>query len=52
MLPVKYTLSIVIPAYNEAERLPTALQALEEYIKQMKLSVEIIIVDDGSQDDT
>lgn len=47
-----YHLSIVIPAYNEAERLPSALQALENYISRMKLSVEIIIVDDGSQDDT
>jgi dolichyl-phosphate beta-glucosyltransferase len=46
------SLSIVIPAYNEKDRLPrTALQALR-WCRQRQGEHEIIIVDDGSTDDT
>ena len=46
------TISMVIPAYNEEERiLPTLLSALE-YFHRTGHSHEIIVVDDGSQDET
>lgn len=43
-------LSIVIPAYNELERLPPTLAALEAYLKVNTSSWEIIVSDDGSRD--
>lgn len=45
-------LSIVIPAYNEARRLPATLAAISEYLEAAKLSAEVIVVDDGSSDQT
>lgn len=45
-------LSIVIPAYNEATRLPITLQRIQQYIEHRQLCAEIIIADDGSDDDT
>jgi dolichyl-phosphate beta-glucosyltransferase len=45
-------LSIVIPAYNEQQRLPrTALEAIR-WCNLNNLQYEILIVDDGSTDDT
>ena len=45
-------LSIVIPAYNEARRLPATLLRIEEYLRSRSLDAEVIVVDDGSQDGT
>lgn len=45
-------LSIVIPAYNEAERLPVSLRTITEFLQQRDWSVEVIVIDDGSTDDT
>ncbi|RRJ83891.1 glycosyltransferase family 2 protein [Aestuariirhabdus litorea] len=42
------TISVVLPAKNEAEGLKRVLPALLE----MKVLLEIIVVDDGSEDDT
>ena len=42
-------LSIVIPAFNEASRLPATLAAIEEH---MGPEGEVIVVDDGSVDGT
>lgn len=44
--------SIVIPAYNEAKRLPRALQPILAFIKAKSWDAEIIVVNDGSTDDT
>ena len=46
------TLSIVIPAYNEAERLPPTLTAIAAYLGSTGLDAEVIVVDDGSSDGT
>lgn len=46
------SLSIVIPAYNEAVRLGNTLQAVVNYLRQNVPDGEIIVVDDGSTDDT
>ncbi len=45
-------LSIVIPAYNEAERLPLTLQRINAHFANDPRSYEIIVVDDGSTDGT
>lgn len=45
-------LSIVIPAYNEAERLPVFLPAVIEYAQRYSPPAEIVVVDDGSADET
>lgn len=45
-------LSIVIPAYNEARRLPQTLEAILAYARQQPYEVEILVVDDGSSDAT
>ena len=51
-------LGLVVPAYNEQNRLPEMLQTHIDYIlarqKDYKLppKVEIVIVDDGSKDKT
>jgi dolichyl-phosphate beta-glucosyltransferase len=45
-------LSIVVPAYNEARRLPSTLPRVIEYASRLDEPVEVIIVDDGSLDGT
>ncbi|HEY7092466.1 MAG TPA: dolichyl-phosphate beta-glucosyltransferase, partial [Ktedonobacterales bacterium] len=46
------SLSIVIPAYNEAHRLPTSLELARAFLNAGGLSAEVIVVDDGSEDGT
>ena len=45
-------LSIVIPCYNEAEVLPLLRRRLLASLPTMGLTWEVILVDDGSRDDT
>ena len=45
-------LSIVIPAYNEAERLPATLVQLGSFLHGEDYRAEIVVVDDGSTDGT
>ena len=45
-------LSVVIPAYNEAARLPATLASLVAYFAPSPRPVEVIVVDDGSSDAT
>ncbi len=45
-------LSIIIPAYNEAERIGETLDSIAEYLAERDLNDEVIVVDDGSEDDT
>ena len=46
------TYSIIIPAYNESERLAVSLPKVLDYVGKRQLSTEIIVVNDGSSDDT
>ena len=44
--------SIVIPAYNESARIANALDAVTRCIRKRGWSAEVIVVDDGSRDQT
>ena len=45
-------LSIVIPAYNEAARLGKSLRSIVAYLNERRAESELIVVDDGSTDNT
>lgn len=45
-------LSIVIPAYNEAESLPVLLEQLQTVLKTQAFYAEVIFINDGSTDRT
>ncbi len=45
-------LSVVVPAYNEAARLPAALAVVVPWLEENRPSFELILVDDGSTDGT
>lgn len=45
-------ISLIIPAYNEAERLPETLASIFNFLKKENLEAEVIVVNDGSTDQT
>src|SRR5262245_42153840 len=45
-------LSIIIPAYNEAKRLSRTLETLQKYLTSQCWEAEVIVVNDGSSDET
>jgi dolichyl-phosphate beta-glucosyltransferase len=45
-------ISIVIPAFDEALRLPATLERIEQFVTAQRLKAEVIVVDDGSRDNT
>lgn len=45
-------LSVVIPAYNEAERLPRTVAQLLAFLDAQRASAEILVVENGSTDGT
>src|SRR5260370_40130827 len=45
-------LSIVIPAYNESARIADALERVMSCVAQQGWDAEVLVVDDGSKDDT
>jgi glycosyltransferase involved in cell wall biosynthesis len=52
MVPSKPTVSAVVPAYNEAPSLAGVVQSINEAYKDKFSAYEIVIVNDGSIDDT
>jgi dolichyl-phosphate beta-glucosyltransferase len=44
--------SVIVPAYNEASRLPRALDRLRRHLDEASEAYEVIVVDDGSDDAT
>src|SRR5690348_9260961 len=44
--------SIVIPMYNESHRMKHSLPRLRDYFRNRPYSVEFVVVDDGSSDNT
>ncbi len=49
-VPQNLDLSVVVPIYNEADSLPSLVQAIAGALEPTQLSYEIICVDDGSVD--
>jgi dolichyl-phosphate beta-glucosyltransferase len=45
-------LSIVVPCFNEAQRLPRTIEKIETYLDAKHADYELILVDDGSADGT
>ena len=45
-------LSIIIPAYNEERRINNLMTTLLDFLPKTSLSYEVVIVDDGSSDNT
>jgi glycosyltransferase involved in cell wall biosynthesis len=45
-------LSIIIPAYNEENRLPTSLEKIFAYTEAQSYPIEVIVVENGSTDNT
>ena len=45
-------LSIIIPAYNEANRIENTLKTVRNYLAKVNWKTEVIVVNDGSQDGT
>jgi dolichyl-phosphate beta-glucosyltransferase len=52
MLDAAPRLSVVIPAYNEGKRLRATLERVLEWTGQWGGTFEVLVVDDGSRDDT
>jgi len=45
-------LSIIIPAHNEAKRLPDTLERVFSFLEKQSFSSEVIVVENGSNDQT
>ena len=45
-------LSIIIPAYNEEKLIKKSITLIQNYLKKRKINNEIIVVNDGSSDNT
>jgi glycosyltransferase involved in cell wall biosynthesis len=46
------TYSLIIPAYNESSRIRPTLDEILRYVAEQQWDAEILVVDDGSRDDT
>ena len=46
------SISIVIPAYNEAERIGPTIETIHDYFRKKPQSFDIIVINDGSRDNT
>jgi glycosyltransferase involved in cell wall biosynthesis len=44
--------SIVVPAYNEATRIGDSIRKIEEFLATLPYKTEVLVVDDGSRDET
>ncbi|MAG45070.1 hypothetical protein CL633_04250 [bacterium] len=49
---MKPYLSVIIPAYNEQDRIGSTLLIIEKYLKKQDYTWEILVVNDGSRDHT
>lgn len=45
-------ISIVVPLYNESETFPQLISRLNMVMNNLDLSIEVVLIDDGSRDDT
>ncbi|HHS50632.1 MAG TPA: glycosyltransferase [candidate division Zixibacteria bacterium] len=51
-LPSHYSLSVIVPAFNEAENMGPLAAEFDEFLSQQRFRAEVIVVDDGSTDGT
>lgn len=51
-MPERPQLSVILPAYNEGRVIEETLDRLDNAVKRTGLGYEIVVVDDGSVDDT
>lgn len=51
-MDTSYSISIVIPDYNEETRLGPSLERVLDFVRQQAWDAEVIVVDDGSRDRT
>lgn len=49
---IKPFLSIIIPAYNEENRLPDALEQLFSFLNKQNYTFEVVVIENGSSDNT
>ena len=49
---MKQNISVIIPAYNEEKRIGRSLAHIKDYLQNKCANFEIIVVDDGSKDQT
>jgi polyisoprenyl-phosphate glycosyltransferase len=52
LMPNTPQISIVAPLYNESESLPHLVKRLNALMDSSNLSIEVVLVDDGSRDST
>jgi len=52
MILSKPFLSLVLPVYNEAQRLPQAIEKIDTFVRQNEYETEVLIVENGSTDET
>ncbi|HWQ45256.1 MAG TPA: dolichyl-phosphate beta-glucosyltransferase [Longilinea sp.] len=45
-------LSLILPAHNEETRLPQCLDKVDQFLKKQPYTYEVIVVENGSRDDT
>jgi len=46
------TYSIIIPAYNESQRIAATLERIGAYAREQQWELEVVVVNDGSRDNT
>lgn len=49
---MKPDLSVIIPAYNEAENVSAIMDAFKNFLKRTSINIQLVFVDDGSSDNT
>ncbi len=47
-----FDLTLIVPAFNEEKRITATLQSIDQFFRKNQISREIIVVDDGSKDNT
>jgi dolichyl-phosphate beta-glucosyltransferase len=50
--PADHDLTIIVPAYNEENRLPATLDGLRTYLDCWGIDYRVLVIDDGSHDGT
>jgi len=49
---VQPLVSIVVPAFNEVARIGDSIEKIDAFIRRSSIPIELIVVDDGSRDNT